>query len=518
MRKKLILSSEHIYTGTQSETFAGSITIEGNRITKVSKKRLKDLSKEQDVDYIDLGEKMICPGFVDTHTFFTGYAINYLGINFSKESTAEQCLEKIEHSIKNTICFFGHGLNLPENEIKKLKNAIQKRYTDQSVILISSNREFLCVSHTAKAQYGIIEGPCIPEKYYTIMKLYLSDKAMISPIFEKYMAELHKKGITSIKEIGFDDFYGFLSILEEKDRNKELSLRVAFMSQPQQNSMDLEFGKMANERYTSPFLFFSGFNIMTDGTIATQEGDLKKPYKGTNITCKKNIDYRKIEQEVIMANTQGLRCTLHAQGDNAISKAISIFEESKKKSPKEYNRNGITDLEFTDPIDLKRMKKAGIVAEIYPQIMSLNNRSDTVATINKQVGQQGTLYYWNRRGMIDEDISVSCATDLPLLFPDIPSSILHSCFGYFSYEEVSSTTPYNSSNLMKISEILNAWTVGGQYNIGREEELGTLEEGKLADIAVLNKNILYIDKSELETVYVDMTISDGRIVYRHELI
>ena len=62
--------------------------------------------------------------------------------------------------------------------------------------------------------------------------------------------------------------------------------------------------------------------------------------------------------------------------------------------------------------------------------------------------------------------------------------------------------------------MLKAWTRGGAYNLGMEEKLGTLEEGKLADIAVLDKNVFEVSMEQMRDVTVAMTMTNGRITYR----
>lgn len=49
-----------------------------------------------------------------------------------------------------------------------------------------------------------------------------------------------------------------------------------------------------------------------------------------------------------------------------------------------------------------------------------------------------------------------------------------------------------------------------------EEKLGTLEEGKLADIAVFDRNLLEIDKKKAREAKVIMTIMDGKVVYQEK--
>ena len=140
----------------------------------------------------------------------------------------------------------------------------------------------------------------------------------------------------------------------------------------------------------------------------------------------------------------------------------------------------------------------------------LSKREEKIAMINKNIGVERGKNYWNRRSMLDNDVVISCATDLPLLVDDIPESIYNSVYGLFP----DSSVPFNKQNTISVSELLKAWTYGGQYNLGKESILGTIEVGKLADITVLNKNVLDVPEYHLDDVEVTLTIFDGKIVFK----
>lgn len=109
-------------------------------------------------------------------------------------------------------------------------------------------------------------------------------------------------------------------------------------------------------------------------------------------------------------------------------------------------------------------------------------------------------------------MTLSGATDLPLMITDIPEAIFHGCGGYFP----DGKEQYNVQNTITIAEMLKAWTYGGAYNIGMEDKIGTLEAGKLADIAVLDRNVFEVPMSEMRDVKVSMTMVNGKPVYTKE--
>lgn len=70
------------------------------------------------------------------------------------------------------------------------------------------------------------------------------------------------------------------------------------------------------------------------------------------------------------------------------------------------------------------------------------------------------------------------------------------------------------TSILLPGEVLAGWTYNGQKANFDEDRLGTLEKGKLADIAVLNRNIFKEHGDRLKETKVCMTICDGKIVYQ----
>lgn len=274
--------------------------------------------------------------------------------------------------------------------------------------------------------------------------------------------------------------------------------------------MNLPYARKMRDQFAGDKVRFSGFNRMTDGTIASGKGELKEPYEGKAYICTENIPWEEIERDVLAADKEDFRWSLHAQGDGAVGKIADIYEKCQKSKGKLKNRHAVTDMEFTSPNDLERLGKLGVSAELYFQIMSLDPANILIENINRTIGKERGTNYWNRRKMQDSGMNLSGATDLPLMITSIPESIYYSCGGYLDERE----EPFQKENTITVSEMLKAWTIGGQRNLGQENKLGTLEEGKLADITVFDRNLLTADIKKIKEAKVIMTIMDGQIVYK----
>ena len=73
--------------------------------------------------------------------------------------------------------------------------------------------------------------------------------------------------------------------------------------------------------------------------------------------------------------------------------------------------------------------------------------------------------------------------------------------------------PKTPEQAMTLSEVLKGYTIGSAYASNMEEKLGTLEAGKYADIAVIDRNLFAIPAQEIKGCHNICTIFDGKIVF-----
>ncbi|WP_312694887.1 amidohydrolase [Caproiciproducens sp.] len=510
MTADIILHSNAVFTGLADLPSPGYVAVAGNRILAVDSGGGLEWSGPTTRVY-ELGDRLICPGFSDVHCFFTGYLLAQIQADLSAARTAAEVIAAAEsnpsaHTDGGAIlaCGVRSDIQAPD------ESALDSAFGDVPAILFVQGGETCWMNAAARRTFGFTPETCWSESYWRLLRYLLNDRKRSVPAFKKYLAMLNSRGVTSVKEMGFDDFYGFTDVLAELEHKGEFTMRVHFMSQPVGAPMNLPYGRAMRDRFQGEFVRFSGYNQMTDGSISQLEGDMKEPYCCTDTCCAKKIDWDGLRADALAADAEGFRFSLHAQGDAAIGKVLDIYEKCLRDTDgKVLNRHAITDLECSDPADLERMGRLGVIAEIYPQIMSIADRAGKLAMIEEKIGLDRGRNYWNRRKMAESGVVLSCATDLPLLVDDIPESVYHSVGALFP----EGGEPFNKQNTLTVGQLLSAWTRGGQYNLGRESELGTLEAGKLADIAVLDTNLFAISPEDARDSRVCLTLVDGRVVW-----
>lgn len=507
----LILVSDSIFTAASKNPVSGFVSIRNGVVSAVSEGAVPEELISEDTRVIRLGNRTVTPGFIDVHCFFTGYVIRFIGAGLSGCTCEEEVFSKLNEYAETLPAdrpLFGHGLKFSIS-----REALDGYDPDRPVVLFAEGCETCSMNSEAVKAFNFTPERFWPEAYAAIFPYILADREFIRPQYEAYMKMMNSRGITSVKEMGFDDFDGFTNILEEMEKDDALTLRVNFMSQPVRQDINFAYGEKMREKFSGNMVTFSGYNQMTDGSVSEFNADLKQPYCGTDTCCMQKIDWEKLGKDAREADSRGFRFSLHAQGDAAIAKTLDIYETCRRdENGKVVLRHAVTDLEFSDPADLERMGKLGVIAEIYPQIQSIASREAKIAMINEKIGAERGRYYWNRRKMADSGVVISCGTDLPLLIDDIPQSVYHAVGAYFP----EGGEPFNRENTLTVSELLGAWTCGGAYNLGKEETLGTLEPGKLADIAVLSGNLFETPAEQARDLKVILTVCGGRIVFEGE--
>ncbi len=513
MSDPLVILSRNIFDATSDASFDGFVAVEDGEIVATGPRGFALPYTSHASRVIDVEDKLVMPGLTDTHTFFSGWVLDSLGCNLARIKTAAEgidCLTQWAHMIPENQVIFGHGWN-PALELHSKACLLDEAFPSRPVVAFSRGRGTCWMNEVAQERYLFTPDACWSEMIWRMMPEYLSLPEM-SELYINYQHMLNARGVTQIKEMAFDDYYGFIDVMEELAHKERLTARVSLMSQPVGAGINLAYGRALREHLTDGFLGFSGYNRMTDRGVADGLAEYIDPYTSSPSECVKvPVEWELIERETLAADAADFRYSLHCQGDGAVRHAIELFNRCKKDASGHLvNRHAITDNECTSPGDLECFGVMGGICEVYAQIQILDSVEDIRQMALHQIGPERFAYFWNRRKMQDSGIKICCATDLPLLIPHLGESIYCACGGYFN-----DGGQANVANTLTIPELLRAWTVGGAYDCYSEQLVGTLEAGKRADLIVAEADLLHLNPKVARNVGVALTLSDGRIVYEN---
>ncbi|RCX20667.1 hypothetical protein DFP94_103399 [Fontibacillus phaseoli] len=510
----IVLMSNAVFTGLEDEARPGFVAVGGELIYAVGPKGESGKWIGPATKVHDLGNQLIMPGIHDNHVFFTGYMSMHRGLDLSKaesELEALQLLIRYAEELPEDENVYAYGWDqdswgdLPEQAL------LDVVFPDRVVVAINRYKSYCWMNRIAVERYGFTPDQCSAEARASLLKEMLQDREELKSEFLEFCRMLAGRGVTSIKDIGFDNYEGLLPVLTELAANGELPLRVHFALEPVQQPLDIAFGLKCKANFNGDLLRFQGFKIMVDGVVADHTGDMLEPYADMpGVTNLRPVDYEAIEASVMEADRNGLKCTLTAEGDAAIRHAVSIFEKCRKVNGVRDARHSISDMEYPCPDDLKRMAEQDIFAEIYAQILLLNP-SYEASYMAEVAGKDKEDRFYNYKGMLDAGVTVTIGTDLPLFITSVPDSLYAASARLFP--DASPEGGWFPEKGMTAAEVLKAWTVNGAKHNFMENKTGTLEQGKYADIVVFDRNLLQTPPHELRSAKAVLTLFGGQITH-----
>ncbi len=534
----LVLKSNAVFTGLTNSIFKGGIAISGKKIAAVGSDIEIDKWIDQDTKVYEYNDSLIIPGFVDAHMhFFTGAFVSskYMLTDLSRAHSEQECADMVgtfanEHPEYKTITGIGwFPAYWDKKDALPHRKLLDDVVSDRPVYLLSADchtfwlntkaLEECSVTKDTQVTFGGIgkdeEGELtgllfeIEAESTANEKAFLLPKQEMKALQKEFYKKLAAHGITSTTNMSAsplleESFYEYEAAAELE---KEGDLTVRLHLYPSLGlDTNLDKAKALREQYSSDKLRISGLKHFVDGVTSTYSAYLLEPYKDKPETSGfSNYPPELYKKTILNANKEGFGVRLHAIGDAAVRLALDAYEESNIQNENKNIKNCIEHIESIHPEDIPRFPKLGIIASMQPMHLILDVNEKVT-----RIGKERCQYEWPFKTFINNNATLAFGTDYPVAdidpFPNIYSAVTRRT-------EEGEMIGVNPQEKISIAEALMAYTYGGACSINREDELGTLEEGKLADITVLDKNLFEISNEDILETKVKLTIMDGKVIF-----
>jgi predicted amidohydrolase YtcJ len=214
---------------------------------------------------------------------------------------------------------------------------------------------------------------------------------------------------------------------------------------------------------------------------------------------------REIATKTIMDSyKEGYRISSHANGDRAIEMYLDIMEEAQKKYPRNDPRNRDIHCTVITPKLVERIKKLGILPTIFGPYVYYHGDKLIPA-----FGEARLERMFAARSFLDAGVKIAAHSDHPCA-PYPPLMAIHGLVN----RRTKAGKPIGQSQRVSVLDALKLYTTHSAYQQFDEDKLGSIEEGKLADMVVLGEDILTVAPEKINDIPVEMTIIDGEIVYQ----
>jgi predicted amidohydrolase YtcJ len=205
----------------------------------------------------------------------------------------------------------------------------------------------------------------------------------------------------------------------------------------------------------------------------------------------------------------GFQVKVHAIGDGAVRATIDGYEEVIKANGNNRHRHHIDHCSLVHPDDFERLVDLDISLTIWPVLNApVKYNLDNIKPVLKQETWQ--RMYANRERW-DAGIRLVNHTDAPaaVLWPwwGMEAAITRAIPGKPEAGKL------GEEHALTLEEVIKAYTINVAWSLHYDDVTGSIEEGKFADMVILNHNLFEIPVTDIHKTEVQQTIFKGLVVY-----
>jgi predicted amidohydrolase YtcJ len=501
-----IIYNTKIWTGMEEDQISEhtALVIRDNKIIDLGADAdmIRRYSKTANLIKLNISN-MIVPGFVDSHVHMVLAGRILGGLYLEEVENISATVKNYSMKLRNGDWIFGGGWNeisccggvYPnKNCLDGIKNPIFLYHTDYHSALVNDITLMLANITKDSTNPGIgrdVNGELTGMLYESAMQLILN----IIPFDDEKAMKLAENillsnGITSVHDMGTLDKRRYTT-----DFYKKSKLRV-YVSHPLQVPY-IRRNITKSMFQAEQFHFFKGF---MDGTIETHTSKLLANYADWNSTGSTLMTYDQLYTYCKFADSINADVAIHAIGDGTIKTTLDVFERIFKDNPR-TRKWRIEHLELIDYEDIERMIKLNIIASMQP-----DHLTGSMPYISKYIGNERTNRLFLINSLSDNQI---LGTDFPIVQPNILKGIQQAAL---RIDE--SGHSFLEDERISVLDALKRYTVYGAKAMYMDNVLGIIQNGYVADLTVLDSNILTLKKTRIKDVKVLMTFIDGKLVYK----
>ncbi len=200
----------------------------------------------------------------------------------------------------------------------------------------------------------------------------------------------------------------------------------------------------------------------------------------------------------------GFQIAVHVSGDQGIDMTLTAFEEAMRESPRPDPRHRIEHGLFPNVSALGRMRDSGVILSTQPQWLAWHG--DAWARSMSQPLAEAALPL---KSMLEMGIPLAFGCDVPASIAQEPRY----AFWGATARRTPSMLVLNPLENLTMSEALRVHTMGSAFASFSENETGSLEPGKYADLVIWPKDLYALAAADLTDLAAELTVVEGEIVY-----
>ncbi len=534
----LALRNGAIYTVDGARSWAETIAIDDGRIVYVGNDAgAKDYIGPQ-TEVVDLEGRMVMPGMQDVHIHPISGGIEANGCDLNAATTVDEYVAIIkkyadEHPNEPWIKGGGWAMSAFGPGALARKELIDAVVPDRPVILWSRDGHTTWVNSKALEAGGITRDtpdpadgridrdPKTGEASGSLQEgasALVADKSPPDSDEKRdaglryAIRMLNRFGITGVQDASVNE--ADLQSYRRLDEAGELTMRVvgSLWWERDQGLEQIDAIKNLRREFTKGRIDAGTVKIMQDGVMENYTAVVLEPYKlkgQKDVRGIPMVEPELLKKAVTQLDADGFQVHFHAIGDGAVRQSLDAVEAARAANGNLGHRHHISHIQLIHPDDQPRFRKLGVIANFQPLWAYADDyiKDLTLPFVSKETA---TYMYpiasMERSGAVvafGSDWSVSSANP----FEEMETAVTR--MGALGETEV----PWMPEERIGVPEAVAAFTINAAYTNRDEANTGSLEVGKRANLAVLDRNLFDIPAMEISDTKVLVTLFEGKAVH-----
>jgi predicted amidohydrolase YtcJ len=534
----LALTGGKIYTVDGERSWAEAVAIKDGRIVFVGSDEDAQAHIGKDTKLVELEGRLVVPGFQDAHIhpISAGVEANACDLNaYTDVDGYVAAIKKYADAHPDEPWITGGGWLMSAFGPGALarRELIDAVVSDRPVILWSRDGHTVWVNTKALEVAGItnktpdpVDGRIDrdPKTGAAVGSLQEGAGSLVAtkmpPTSDAQREEglryavklLNGFGITAVQDasVNEDD----LKTYRKLDDAGDLSLHVigSIWWERDQGVEQIENMKRLRGEFTKGHIDAGTVKIMQDGVMENYTAAMLEPYR---LPGKKNVrgipmvEPEKLKEAVTRLDAEGFQVHFHAIGDGAVRQSLDAVAAARAANGDQGHRHHISHIQLIDNADVPRFKELGVVANYQP-LWAYADEYITELTI-PFLGPERSSHMYAINSLEKSGATVAFGSDWSVSSPNPFEEMETAITRLGALGET--TEPFLPEEAITLAQALDAFTINAAYVNRLEKDTGSIEVGKRADLAVLDRNLFEIAPSELSDTKVLVTLFEGKPVH-----
>ena len=533
-----------IVTMNKSQPAAEAVAIQDGKIIQVGSLAKLKAVQGKDTRLVNLNGQTLMPGFVEPHVHIFGTAFSEeLWQNMSNfempHDTLDSLVTKLTANSKNVkdgewITAFGVDPSRTDPFMAELTaDILDKVSTTTPIFVMNQSMHIAYVNHKALEMAGITDSTPdpkggrllkdskgrltgvvyeVPAFYLFLKKMPVPNQNLIEQALAKVGQKMVRKGVTTSAEISLGAYLGIdkeNALLNDMTHSGKLPVRV-------RGYMYSNAYPLTNNSYKpgqgDDVYKLIGVKIVSDGSDQGLTGAMTKPYNypaGTTNTGSLNFTDQELYDLAKPRFDEGWQISVHSNGDRAIEQTLNVFQKLVAKPSDAKSRLRIEHFTVPTEAQIAKAAKLGVV----PGFTIGHTDYWGEAFHDHLLGPERANRIDPSASLIKNGMHFAYHSDSPVS-PIHP--LKYASEGASRLWQVAPQKVLNAKEKVSINDALKAVTIDAAYQLKMDDKVGSIEAGKYADFAIVNKNPMKTDAYKIRDIEVNETWVNGKQVFKKQ--